>query len=191
MTSAALAYRAVYQFKAKSLRSGLGKSRVFMKGEYEKVFEDSLLEEDNESALITRCNELIIASVLLDTVRDLIGRYADEYYNRIPIIRKSAYHLAGFVYARQKKSFDDLRNEMLEDYSEGNQTKLRGKDYPARIVGLVSDDFEDILSDFEQFYKSSCGVGKSDVDNLLKDNDFDKEYLKQIDRMIEDNSGEK
>lgn len=191
MTSAALAYRAVYQFKAKSLRSGLGKSRVFMKGEYEKVFEDSLLEEDNESALITRCNELIIASVLLDTVRDLIGRYADEYYNRIPIIRKSTYHLAGFVYARQKKSFDDLRNEMLEDYSEGNQTKLRGKDYPARIVGLVSDDFEDILSDFEQFYKSSCGVGKSDVDNLLKDNDFDKEYLKQIDRMIEDNSGEK
>lgn len=185
MTTAALAYRAVYQFKARSLRSGLGKSRVFMKGEYEKVFDDSLLDPGNEKALFTRCNELIIASVLLDTVRDLISQFAEEYGKRIPIIRKSAYHLAGFVYAHQKKSFDDLENEMTEAFLEGNQNKLRGNNYPARVVELVRDDFEATLSDFEKFYNGSVGVENTDIDNLLKDVDFEKDYLKQIEKMID------
>ena len=183
MTTAALAHRAVYQFKARSLRSGLGKSRVFMKGEYEKVFDYTLLENEKEKDFIVRCCELIIASVLLDTIRDLISLYSDKYLKRIPILRKSTYYLAGFIYACYNNYFDKLCNEMCDTYLEGNYLKLKGIDYPSQIASFVDTKFEDILTEFENFYNEIHDVEKTDIDNLLKDVNFEKEYLKIINQI--------
>ena len=101
-----------------------------MKGEYENVFDSSLLVEENEKALITRCCEILIASVCLDTVREMIQQYTGNYVKRLPIIRKSAYYLSGFLYAMKKKAFDDLRTNMVADYLSGNIAMLRGRKYP-------------------------------------------------------------
>ena len=184
MTSAALAHRAVYQFKARSLRSGLGKSRVFMKGEYEKVFDSSLLDKENEDILLKRICEILIASILLDTVRDLIPLFTDNYIKKLPIIKKSAYYLAGLMYAMNKKKIDNLQISMAADYSSDNLAMLKGKNYPYQIESLVIDEFEKTLSEFEIFYKNIHGVEKMDIDNLLKDADFEKEYIAKIDSFI-------
>lgn len=184
MTTAALAHRAVYQFKARSLRSGLGKSRVFTKGEYEKVFDSVLLDNENEEELAGRCCEILIASVILDSIRDFIPRYTEEYQKRLPIIRKSAYYLSGFLYAMKKYSFDELRTNMLSDYNSGNLSKLRGKDYPKTIENMVGDVFEEVLIEFEKFYKGVHKIEKSDIDNLLKDKDFEEEYIAKINSFI-------
>lgn len=184
MTTAALAYRAVYQYKARALRSGLGKSRVFMKGEYEKVFSPNLLDEENRYQLIERCCQLLIASMVLDKIRDLIPQYTEEYAKRLPIIRKSAYYLAGYTYAYRKTEFDKLCTEMNNDYDKNNDNLLRGKNYPERIGTIVKESFVEVLDGFEKFYKSVRGVEKADIDNLLKDIDFEKAYLAKIDQLI-------
>lgn len=184
MTTAALAHRAVYQFKARSLRSGLGKSRVFMKGEYEKVFDSLLLDKDNDDELLKRVCEILIASILLDTIRDLIPLYTDNYIKRLPIIRKSAYYLAGLMYAMNKETIDGLLSDMMNDYKAENLALLRGKDYSSKISNLVSEVFEGTLDEFESFYKKVKGVEKTDIDNLLKDAGFEKEYLSKIDSYI-------
>ena len=184
MTTAALAYRAVYEYKARALRSGLGKSRVFMKGEYEKVFPSSLLDEENENRLIDRCNQLLIASIILDKIRDLIPLYTEEYGKRLPIIRKSAYYLAGYTYAYNKSEFDTLCKEMNSDLGKNNDNLLRGKNHPQRIEKIVEQSFTEVLDGFEKFYKSVRGVEKFDIDNLLKDVDFEKAYLARIDQLI-------
>ena len=184
MTTAALAYRAVYEFKARSLRSGLGKSRVFMKGEYEKVFSSVLLDEGNESRLIERCSQLLMSSVILDKIRDLIPQYTEEYSKRLPIIRKSAYYLAGYAYAYNKTVFDEICEAMNSDYARNNDNLLRGKNYPELIAEKVEDSFVDVLTKFEEFYKGVRDVDKFDIDNLLKDVDFEKAYRTEIDQLI-------
>lgn len=184
MTTAALAYRAVYEFKARSLRSGLGKSRVFMKGEYEKVFSSVLLDEGNESQLIERCSQLLMSSVILDKIRDLIPQYTEEYSKRLPIIRKSAYYLAGYTYAYNKTVFDEICEAMNSDYARNNDNLLRGKNYPELIAEKVEDSFVDVLTKFEEFYKGVRDVDKFDIDNLLKDVDFEKAYRTKIDQLI-------
>lgn len=184
MTTAALAYRAVYEFKARSLRSGLGKSRVFMKGEYEKVFSSVLLDEGNESRLIERCSQLLMSSVILDKIRDLIPQYTEEYSKRLPIIRKSAYYLAGYTYAYNKTVFDEICEAMNSDYARNNDNLLRGKNYPELIAEKVEDSFVDVLTKFEEFYKGVRDVDKFDIDNLLKDVDFEKAYRTEIDQLI-------
>lgn len=185
MTSAALAYRSVYQFKARALRSGLGKSRVFVKGEYEKVFDYSLLEENQKPKFIERCCQLLISSVVLDVIRDLISQYSDEYIRRIPIIRKSAYYLAGYAYAYLKSDIDKLCEDMCHDYAQDNDALLHGKNYPSKISSKVSESFQAIANDFEKFYKSLRGIDKSDIDNLLKDIGFEKEYHSKIKKLME------
>lgn len=183
MTTAALAYRAVYQYKARALRSGLGKSRVFMKGEYEKVFSSGLLEEENAAMLTERCNQLLIASVILDKIRDLIPQYTEEYSKRLPIIRKSAYYIAGYTYAYNKTQFDNLCDDMNTDFEQNNDNLLRGKNYPKQIGDIVEQSFKEVLDGFEKFYAGVKGVEKTDIDNLLKDIDFEKAYLTEIERL--------
>lgn len=183
MTTAALAYRAVYQYKARALRSGLGKSRVFMKGEYEKVFSSNLLDEESTDLLIERCNQLLIASVILDKIRDLIPQYTEEYSKRLPIIRKSAYYLAGYTYAYNKTQFDNLCNKMNTDFVQNNDNLLRGKNYPKQIGDVVEQSFTEVLDGFEKFYAGVKDVEKTDIDNLLKDINFEKAYLGEIERL--------
>lgn len=73
---------------------------------------------------------------------------------------------------------------MCSDFAEGNDALLRGKNYPQRIIKIVSDSFVDDLNEFEKFCKSVRGVEKMDIDNLLKDVDFEKTYLSKIDNII-------
>ncbi len=189
MTTAALAHRAVYQFKARSLRAGLGKARVFMKGEYESVFDNELLNEngtENGETLIGRCSELLISSIILDTVRDLIPTFANKYAKRLPIIRKSAYYLAGYQYAFKKTEFDSLAQDICTTYDSGDLQKLRHYGYPKKIEEIVRSSFTDVLNDFMEFYSSlKKDIDKSDIDNLLKDKDFEIEYKKRIETIIQ------
>lgn len=184
MTTAALAYRAVYQFEARSLRSGLGKTRVFMKGEYEKVFDSHLLEEESSLPFVKRCCEILIATTLLDTVRDMIATKVQSYINKIPIFKKSAYHMAGYLYAKEKRGIDEMCKKMCEAYMEDNEAKLKGIDFSHKISDLTRDAFGNTASDFGEFYNSVNGIDKTDIDNLLKSKEFDTRYKARINDLI-------
>lgn len=184
MTTAALAHRAVYQFKARSLRSGLGKSRVFMKGEYEKVFDPIFLDDENKDALTKRCCEILIASVVLDTVRDNIPNYTNKYIKKLPIIKKSAYYLSGLLYALNKEDLDILRENIANDIQAENVAKIRQNNYLKSIKEKVLSNLESTIQEFEKIYNNARGVNKMDIDNLLKDADFEKVYLNRIDAII-------
>lgn len=88
MVNVALAYRAVYLFMARSLRSGLGKSRVFQKTEYDKIFNGNLLEEGNEKQLDELCFKFIIANGILDAIREQIQQDNAKYLGKLPIFKK-------------------------------------------------------------------------------------------------------
>jgi hypothetical protein len=186
MVNAALAYRAVYLFMAKSLRSGLGKTRVFQKGEYEKVFDSSLLEEENNQNLVRRCAELYIASVLLDTVRELIVEKADQYVASVPIFKKSAYYLAGLVYANNKTKFDALAQEMMTVWMENNPAKMKGKNFWEKIVTLTGDTFDKAIEDITKLYVERQNT-LLDIDNLLKSQTFADAYVSRINVLIQHN----
>lgn len=109
MVNVALAYRAVYLFMARSLRSGLGKSRVFQKAEYDKIFNGNLLEEGNEKQLDELCFKFIIANGILDAIREQIQQDNAKYLGKLPIFKKSTYYLAGYMYASRKTDFDTLQ----------------------------------------------------------------------------------
>jgi hypothetical protein len=183
MVNVALAYRAVYLFMARSLRSGLGQSRVFQKGEYEKVFDSNLLEDGNEERFNVLCFKLIIASSILNTVRDLIQGNAEIYIDKLPIVKKSTYYMAGYMYALKKKEFDAVLEDMNKAYVIGIEEQLKGKNYPARIEGIVSSSFDATIQKFILFYNKQKGIDKTDIDNLLKSKDFGDAYLKEIEEM--------
>lgn len=180
MTNAAIAYRAVYLHLARKLRSGLGYNRVFKEGEYEKVFDASLLDDQNKRGLYSRCCEIIISSVLLDTVRDLLPLYKSDYQQKLPILMKSAFYLGGYVMAANRQKYDKIGEEMLADLGDGNLEKLSGKSYPSRIKKLTEQCFTASLDGFQKFYAAQKDLNKSDVDNLLKDMEFGKRYEKEL-----------
>lgn len=73
---------------ARSLRSGLGKSRVFQKAEYDKIFNSNLLEEGNEKQLDELCFKFIIANGILDAIREQIQQDNAKYLGKLPIFKK-------------------------------------------------------------------------------------------------------
>ena len=184
MINVALAYRAVYLFMACSLRSGLGKSRVFQKAEYERIFNSSLLDTGNESELNNLCFRFIIANSILNETRELIQQHTHEYINRLPIFKKSAYYLAGYIYAYKKDIFDAIYRQMTDSYNSGNEQRLKGENYPEKIEGLVNESFNDAVLDFIGFYNGITDVDKTDIDNLLKNNKFDEAYRDKIRSII-------
>lgn len=183
MVNVALAYRAVYLFKARLLRSGLGQSRVFQKGEYERVFDSNLLEEGNEENFNILCFKLIIAATILNSVRDLIQSQAEMYIGRLPIVKKSTYYMAGYIYALQMKEFDKLLADMCKTYDTGIEEQLKRKNFPAKISGIVSEIFDTAIQKFILFYSQQEGIDKTDIDNLLKSKDFGDAYTKEIERI--------
>lgn len=180
MTDAAIAYRAVYLHQARELRSGMGRNRVFKEGEYEKVFNLSFLDEDRKQDLVRLCSQLVISTLILDTVRDLIPKYRDKWLTKLPIMMKCAFYLSGYLMAMGKREYEALSNEIVNDYMEGNFAKLQGKDYPNKIREIVKNQFEPALEGFTKFYRNLRKVDKSDIDNLLKDRAFSKEYEKAL-----------
>lgn len=179
MVNAALSYRAVYLHMAKSLRSGLGKARVFQKGEYEKVFDNSFLDNEDNTELVQRATELYIASVVLDTTRDMIVEQSNTYSEELPIFRKSAYYISGLIYSLNQKCYLSLSREMVAVWKENNPAKIKGLDFWSKIEEGAKENFEKAVRYLSELYQKS--VGKSiDIDNLLKSQSFADEYEKLI-----------
>lgn len=183
MLNVALSYRAVFLFMAQSLRSRLGQSRVFQKGEYEKVFNSELLETDRKEEFNTLCCKLIMASEILDSIRDLIQENAETYLPQLPIFKKSAYYLCGYVYALKNKEFNRILTQMVAALSRGNELEIKGKNFPAMISNLTKDSSEELMTDYINFYQAQ-NLNKADVDNLLKSKDFGDAYRKRIEGII-------
>lgn len=184
MVNVALAYRAVYLFMARSLRSGLGKSRVFQKTEYDKIFNSNLLEEGNEKQLDELCFKFIIANGILDAIREQIQQDNAKYLGKLPIFKKSTYYLAGYMYASRKTDFDALQKNMTEVFQSDNEQKLRGMNFPNKVTEIVRTYFDAMVTSFIAFYNNLKDIDKTDIDNLLKNKSFDEAYKKELETMI-------
>lgn len=184
MVNVALAYRAVYLFMARSLRSGLGKSRVFPKAEYDKIFNGNLLEEGNEKQLDELCFKFIIANGILDAIREQIQQDNAKYLGKLPIFKKSTYYLAGYMYASRKTDFDTLQKNMTEVFQSDNEQKLRGMNFPNKVTEIVRTYFDAMITSFIAFYNNLKDIDKTDIDNLLKNKSFDEAYKKELETMI-------
>ena len=184
MVNVALAYRAVYLFMARSLRSGLGKSRVFQKTEYDKIFNSNLLEEGNEKQLDELCFKFIIANGILDAIREQIQQDNAKYLGKLPIFKKSTYYLAGYMYASRKTDFDALQKNMTEVFQSDNEQKLRGMNFPNKVTEIVKTYFDAMVTSFIAFYNNLKDIDKTDIDNLLKNKSFDEAYKKELETMI-------
>ena len=184
MVNVALAYRAVYLFMARSLRSGLGKSRVFQKTEYDKIFNSNLLEEGNEKQLNELCFKFIIANGILDAIREQIQQDNAKYLGKLPIFKKSTYYLAGYMYASRKTDFDTLQKNMTEVFQSDNEQKLRGMNFPNKVTEIVKTYFDAMVTSFIAFYNNLKDIDKTDIDNLLKNKSFDEAYKKELETMI-------
>lgn len=184
MVNVALAYRAVYLFMARSLRSGLGKSRVFQKAEYDKTFNGNLLEEGNEKQLDELCFKFIIANGILDAIREQIQQDNAKYLGKLPIFKKSTYYLAGYMYASRKTDFDTLQKNMTEVFQSDNEQKLRGMNFPNKVTEIVKTYFDAMVTSFIAFYNNLKDIDKTDIDNLLKNKSFDEAYKKELETMI-------
>lgn len=183
MINVALAYRAVYLFMARSLRSGLGKSRVFQKNEYERIFNSKLLEEESRSKFHEFCFRLIIANGILNSVRDLVQQHDEKYIKELPIFKKSTYYLAGYMYADQKEKFEEVFKKMTEAYDSENEQRVKGEKFSLKIEKIVSEAFDAVIARFTRFYTNLKGVDKTDIDNLLKNKAFDTAYRKELETM--------
>lgn len=184
MVNVALAYRAVYLFMARSLRSGLGKSRVFQKTEYDKIFNSNLLEEGNEKQLDELCFKFIIANGILDAIREQIQQDNAKYLGKLPIFKKSTYYLAGYMYASRKTDFDTLQKNMTEVFQSDNEQKLRGMNFPNKVTEIVKTYFDAMVTSFIAFYNNLKDIDKTDIDNLLKNKSFDEAYKKELETKI-------
>lgn len=184
MVNVALAYRAVYLFMARSLRSGLGKSRVFQKAEYDKIFNGNLLEEGNEKQLDELCFKFIIANGILDAIREQIQQDNAKYLGKLPIFKKSTYYLAGYMYASRKTDFDTLQKNMTEVFQSDNEQKLRGMNFPNKVTEIVRTYFDAMVTSFIAFYNNLKDIDKTDIDNLLKNKSFDEAYKKELETKI-------
>jgi hypothetical protein len=180
MPNGALAYRAVYMAAAQSLRSRMGESRVFQKTEYEKIYKNSSLEDDQELFLLS--SKLLTSSLILDTIRDLVKEKAQQYTNSLPVFKKSTYYITGLIYALNKQTIDDFTNQMVALLFENNIPKTKGLDIPSKIIALLKEYFETTVNNFSAFY-NHVNLEKTDIDNLLKSSDFGKLYKKHIEHI--------
>ncbi|MFM8362599.1 MAG: AIPR family protein [Haliscomenobacter sp.] len=179
MPNAALAYRAVFWLAAQGLRSKMGHSRVFQKTEYEKLYRND--EVDDPAYLNTLSSELLLASILVDRIRQLIQEKSDEYLSELPIFKKSTYYLSGYAYALYKLHFDGFSTEMERLLEEDNRLKISGKNIPRKIEEFLETHFDEMVKKFTWFYKG-LALDKTDLDNLLKSSDFSSQYHKEIEK---------
>lgn len=183
MPNGALAYRAIYWYAGQSLRARIGQSRVFQNKEYEKIYHQSALED--KTKLYCLSIKLLVASIILDKVRDLVRDTASVYSETLPVFKKSTYYISGYIFAKNKTFFDNLINEMIELLEEGNIQKIKGKKLPDKAIEKVNNTFAECVEDYRVFYNKII-LDKTDIDNLLKSKDFDKEYRKLIESLIGD-----
>lgn len=182
MVQAALAYRAVFEYGGQKLRARIGQSRVFQKEEYERIYMNEYLED--ASKLNSLSIQLLTSSLILDKIRDLINARSKQYLQTLPIIKKSAYYLSGLYYAVYKKKCDKFISDCLELLKEDNPAKIKHSPIFDKFTEQIKTNFGVLVSKYQKFY-DSLTVDKTDIDNLLKSNDFGKQYEEYINHQIE------
>lgn len=181
MPNSALAYRAVYEFDAQALRSRIGQSRVFHKSEYEKLYKESALQNDEE--LYELSVKLLTATIILDETRDLINANAASYLSVLPIFKKSAYYFAGCVYATNKVYYNARIQEMVALLIENNMQKIKHVNTAKAIRSFVVEHFDIVVQKFVDFY-NRLTLDKTDIDNVLKSAAFGDEYKRYVNEII-------
>lgn len=177
MAEAAIAYKAMYDFSARQLRSGVGKGKIFKNEEYKKLFKEEYLS--NEEALTSFSVKLLIASKLAGLCRLYISETAEDTMPQMPIYKKSLYYLLGLFYADNIKEIKIIINKLVGLIIENNIHKIKNNHYIEQLVQLFRTNIGSTIKKFLWFY-TTIDIDKSDNDNVLKNATFDKKY-KQID----------
>lgn len=174
MVNASLAYRAVFWFEGKKLRSGIGQGRVFKNEEYKKLFKSEYLEKEYSYELNKLSVELVISTIILEKIRLLINMNSEKYKS-LPVFKKSLYYLSGLYFAKYKNEIDQLIQEIIKLIDEGISQKIRNFDKTIQFEKNIESNFDQVVYVYKKFYEN-LNLDKTDIDNLLKSNDFDKQY---------------
>ena len=175
MSEAAISYKAMYEFAAQQLRSGVGKGKIFKDDEYKKLFKDEYLESENKNQLILFSVRLVVASELAKCWRRYITETADDVIPKMRIYKKSLYYLLGLFYA---DNYDDICNieKSLQDLIlEDNPHKTKNDKTVENLKAIFDSRAENSVNTFIDFYES-INIDKSDNDNVLKNSTFYSQY---------------
>ncbi len=173
MAEAAISYKAMYEFAARQLRSGVGKGKIFKIDEYKKLFKDSYLEDENSLTLFSV--KLLISSELSKLCRRYINESSDKYTPDMPIYKKSLYYLLGLFYADNFKEIKKIETALCNLIEEDNLHKVKNDKTLVELKELFDKNIEKSVNNFLAFY-TKVNIDKSDNDNVLKNSTFDKEY---------------
>jgi hypothetical protein len=184
MVQAALAYRAVFDLSAQQLRAGIGQSRVFKSEYYEKIYKEEYLENPDKSDLYLLCSRLLTGSLILDQIRDSINESSGKYVDKLPIIKKSAYYLAGLYCVVNKKDCDIFINECIELIKEDNHDRSTNTKLFENFNLQIKAGFDSLVEIYRNFYKK-VEMDKTDIDNLLKHGDFGKSYKDFVEKYLD------
>lgn len=175
MSDGAIAYKAIYQFEARKLRSGVGKGKIFKNNEYKHLYKPSYLENDGE--LTSFSVKLLLASKILSGLRVLISKTVDIYIKKLPIFKKSLYYVAGLFYAQNASYLSKLEANLVDLIKENNPQKIKNINWDTDLDNYIHSNFEKCIDKFIDFYNTLKNVEKDDIDNLLKNANFEKQYL--------------
>ena len=175
MAEAAISYKAMYEFAARQLRSGVGKGKIFKVDEYKNLFKDEYLE--NEDGLIHFSVKLLISSELSKLCRRYISDTAEKYLNEIPIYKKSLYYLLGLFYADNYNEIKNVEESLCSLIKEDNIHKVKNDKTLISLTDIFNNNIEKSINNFMVFYEK-VNIDKLDVDNVLKNAAFYSEYKK-------------
>ena len=177
MAEAAISYKAMYEFAARQLRSGVGKGKIFKIDEYKKLFKDSYLEDDDSLVLFSV--RLLISSELSKLCRRYINETAERYTSEMPIYKKSLYYLLGLFYADNFEYIKTIEMSLCNLIKEDNLHKVKNDTTITELKETFENNIEKSVNNFLTFYKK-INIDKSDNDNVLKNAVFDKKYKELV-----------
>lgn len=187
MAEAAISYKAMYEFAARQLRSGVGKGKIFKTDEYKKLFKDEYLE--NEEMLNLFSVRLLISSELAKLFRIYITATSADITNEMKIYRKSLYYLLGLFYAENVSSITEIEKTLCALIVENNPHKIKNISIFEKLTDVFYSNVKQTVDKFVSFYKK-IQIDKSDNDNVLKNTVFDAGYknIDSIKKILNTNS---
>ena len=187
MAEAAISYKAMYEFAARQLRSGVGKGKIFKTDEYKKLFKDEYLE--NEEMLNLFSVRLLISSELAKLFRVYITATSADITNEMKIYKKSLYYLLGLFYAENVSSITEIEKTLCALIVENNPHKIKNISIFEKLADVFKSNVKQTVDKFVSFYKK-IQIDKSDNDNVLKNTAFDAGYknIDSIKKILKKNS---
>ena len=187
MAEAAISYKAMYEFAARQLRSGVGKGKIFRTDEYKKLFKDEYLE--NECMLNLFSVRLLISSELAKLFRVYITETSADITNEMKIYKKSLYYLLGLLYAENFSSITEIEQNLCNLIIEDNLNKIKNISIFEKLTDVFYSNVKQTVDKFVNFYKK-IQIDKSDNDNVLKNTVFDAGYknIDSIKKILNTNS---